>query len=152
MSHPDGLPDLFLDRSLGRVKVPNALHAAGLRLKTLAEHYGVPADEKVADTEWLQLAGIEGWAVLMKDERIRYTPAERAAVQEHQVRCFCLTSGNLTGDQMAQRFLDNLDAITAACAADGLFIYAVHANRIVKLLLDDPADDKPESGNPVTEV
>ncbi len=40
MSHPDGPPDLFLDRSLGRKKVPE-----GLRLITLAEHFGIPHDE-----------------------------------------------------------------------------------------------------------
>ncbi len=38
MSHPDGLPDLFLDRSLGRKKIPTLLRDAGLRLVTLAEH------------------------------------------------------------------------------------------------------------------
>jgi hypothetical protein len=49
VSHPDGLPDLFLDRSLGRIKVPRWLRAAGLRLVTLSEHYGVPADEDVPE-------------------------------------------------------------------------------------------------------
>lgn len=57
MSHPDALPDLFLDRSLGRIRVPELLRAGGLRLTTLAEHYGVPRDERVADAEWLTLAG-----------------------------------------------------------------------------------------------
>lgn len=51
MSHPDGLPDLFLDRSLGRKKVPELLRAQGIRLITLAEHYGIPDDETIADTE-----------------------------------------------------------------------------------------------------
>jgi hypothetical protein len=78
--HPDGLPELFLDRSLGRRQVPDLLRAAGLRLRTLAEVYGIPADETVEDVEWLARAGREGWAVLMKDERIRYRPAERATV------------------------------------------------------------------------
>ena len=64
MSHPDGLPDLFLDRSLGRIKVPRLLRAAGLRLITLAEHYGIPEDEDVSDDEWLELAGRRGWVVL----------------------------------------------------------------------------------------
>lgn len=57
MSHPAGLPDLFLDRSLGRIKVPALLRAAGLRLKTLSERYGIPADEAIADQDWLELAG-----------------------------------------------------------------------------------------------
>jgi hypothetical protein len=73
--HPEGLPDLFLDRSLGRRQVPALLREAGLRLHTLAEVYGVPADEDVADTAWLELAGHRGWPVLMKDERIRYRPS-----------------------------------------------------------------------------
>jgi hypothetical protein len=57
VSHPAGLPDLFLDRSLGRIKVPQLLRATGLQLVTLSEHYGIPADELVADDEWLELLG-----------------------------------------------------------------------------------------------
>ncbi len=139
MSHPDALPDLFLDRSLGRLKVPRLLRDAGLRLVTLAGHYGLPADEGVADEEWLELAGKSGWAVFMKDARIRYNPAERAAVLRHAVRCFCLTSQSLSSDEMARRFLDSLEAIAQACADDpGPFIYAVHRNRIERLRLDEP--------------
>ncbi len=138
MSHPDALPDLFLDRSLGRIKVPQLLRGAGLRLVTLAEHYGVPADESVVDEEWLELAGTSGWAVFMKDTKIRYNPAERGAVLRHSVQCFCLTSQSISADEMARRFLDNLVAIAQACTDDrGPFIYAVHSNRIELLRLDD---------------
>lgn len=58
MSHPDGLPDLFVDRSLGRIKVPSLLRAAGLRLITLAEHYGVPTSQSVTKSgcSWRELA------------------------------------------------------------------------------------------------
>lgn len=135
MPHPDRLPDLFLDRSLGRIRVPALLRAAGLRLVTLSEHYGVPADEIVRDEKWLELAGEKGWTVLMKDARIRYRPAEREAVRLHGVRCFCLASQQLTGDVMANRFLVNLNAIADACLSDGPFIYAVHATRIERLPL-----------------
>ncbi|MEO6125903.1 MAG: hypothetical protein ABIR32_19560 [Ilumatobacteraceae bacterium] len=138
MSHPDALPELFLDRSLGRIKVPQLLRAAGLRLVTLAEHYGMPADEEVADEQWLKLAGTSGWAVLMKDTRIRYNPAERSAVLRHSVQCFCLTSQSLSSDEMGRRFLDNLDAMAQACANDsGPFIFAVHSNRIERLQLSE---------------
>lgn len=137
MSHPDGLPDLFLDRSLGRIKVPRLLRAAGLRLLTLSEHYGIPADEGVADDEWLELAGRRGWVVFMKDTRIRYNRAEREAVKAHRVRCFCLANQSLAGDEMAARFLDNLAAIERACEEPGPFIYAVHQTRIEKLPIGD---------------
>ncbi len=137
MSHPDGLPDLFLDRSLGRIKVPTLLRAAGLRLTTLSEHYGMPADETVPDEAWLELAGQNDWAVFMKDTRVRYNRAEREAVRNHRVRCFCLSSQSLNGEEMAARFLDNLARITTACSQPGPFIYAVHKNRIERLPLSN---------------
>lgn len=135
MSHPAGLPDLFLDRSLGRIAVPRLLRDGGLRLLTLSEHYGVPDDENVRDEEWLELAGLRGWAVLMKDKRIRYNRRERDVVRTLRVRCFCLSSQRLSGEEMARRYLRNLDAITRACEEEGPFIYAVHHNRIERLTL-----------------
>jgi hypothetical protein len=125
--HPDGLPELFLDRSLGRRQVPDLLRAAGLRLQTLSEVYGIPADEDVADVDWLELAGTRGWVVLMKDERIRYRPAEHRAVVDHKVMAFCLTSGNLRAQQMAELFLSSIEAIATACCNPGPFLYAVSA-------------------------
>ncbi|MFZ0159784.1 MAG: hypothetical protein WAL50_12195 [Kineosporiaceae bacterium] len=133
MSHPDQLPDLFLDRSLGRVEVPRLLRAAGLRLVTLAEHYGIPQDEEVADVIWLRDAGERGWVVLMKDTRIRRRRAEQQALIENRVRAFCLSAGSLGSAEMARRFLLNLDAMTEACQDPGPFLYAVQATRIVRL-------------------
>jgi len=131
--HPEGLPDLFLDRSLGRRQVPALLREAGLRLHTLAEVYGVPADQDVADTAWLQLAGQRGWPVLMKDERIRYRPAERAALIAHQVQAFCLTGGNLRAAVMAEQYLAVMDDLARACEARGPFLYAVSASGLRRL-------------------
>ena len=135
MSHPDGLPDLFVDRSLGRIKVPELLRAEQLRLVTLAEHYGIPADESVADVDWLKLAGTRNWTVLMKDEAIRRNQLERRAVKAFQVRCFCLTRQDLSAREMARRFVENLPAMVRACSQPGPFIYAVHASRIERLPL-----------------
>jgi hypothetical protein len=134
--HPDGLPELFLDRSLGRRQVPDLLRAAGLRLRTLAEVYGIPADETIADVDWLTRAGRERWIVLMKDERIRYRPAERAALVNHSVRAFCLTSGNLRAAEMAQLYIAVLDKLTVACAAPGPFLYVVSRSGLRRVDLD----------------
>ena len=49
MSRPEQPPRFFPGRSLGRKAVPEALRAGGRDLITLAEHYGMPADEQVAD-------------------------------------------------------------------------------------------------------
>ncbi|MDQ2728693.1 MAG: hypothetical protein M3Y91_12720 [Actinomycetota bacterium] len=105
MSHPDGLPDLFVDRSLGRLVVPDLLRAAGLRLITLAERDGMPANENVPDVTWLADAGSRGEAALMKDERIARNVAERNAIAAHGVRCFCLARADLTGRAMAELYL-----------------------------------------------
>jgi hypothetical protein len=135
-NHPVGLPELFVDRSLGRVQVPQLLRAAGLRLVTLAEHYGRPADESVADVVWLEEAGRQAWVVLMKDERIRRRPTEKAMLVRAAVRCFVITRGDLRAEQMARRFLTNLAGMERACSEPGPFIYAVHEARIERLSLD----------------
>jgi hypothetical protein len=131
--HPDGLPELFLDRSLGRRQVPDLLRAVGLRLRTLSEVYGIPADEDVADVDWLELAGTRGWAVLMKDERIRYRPAERQALVSHQVMAFCLNSANLRAHQMAELYLASIEEIAATCRDPGPFLYAVSPRGLRRL-------------------
>jgi hypothetical protein len=119
--HPAGLPELFVYRSLGRVQVPRILRAAGLRLVTLAEHYGRPADESVSDVEWLAEAGRRDWVVLMKDERIRRRAGEKEVLMRARLRCFVITRGDLRAEQMAQRFLANLAAMEHACAEPGPF-------------------------------
>ncbi|GAA1008212.1 hypothetical protein Aple_070820 [Acrocarpospora pleiomorpha] len=63
MSPPEQQPKFFVDRSLGRVAVPGLLRAAGWDLITLAEHYGVPEDEQVEDTRWIEDSAKLGWAV-----------------------------------------------------------------------------------------
>jgi len=137
--HPEGLPDLFLDRSLGRRQVPALLRDAGLRLRlrlrlhTLAEVYGVPADEAMTDTEWLEMAGQRGWPVLMKDERIRYRPSERGAVVAHRVQAFCLTGGNLRAAAMAEQYLAVIDDLAQACTRPGPFLYALSARGLRRL-------------------
>ena len=132
--HPDGPPDLFLDRSLGRITVPRLLREFGLRLITSAERYGIPDDERVTDEQWLAEAGQLGEVVLMKDSRVRYNEAEKQAVQRFGVRCFCLTRQDLRGDEMAQWFIENLDHIALACQTEGPFVYAVQEARIDRLL------------------
>lgn len=115
--------------------VPALLRAAGLRLTTLAEHYGVPADARVADEEWLELAGSRGWVVLMKDRRIRYRRAELDAVKRHRVRCFCMANRNLPAEDMAERFLRCVPEMVEACRDPGPFVYVVYKEQIRKLSL-----------------
>lgn len=128
-----GSPEFFVDRSLGRKQVPALLRDAGWDLRTLAEVYGVPRDETVEDPGWLELAGERGWAVLMKDDKIRYRKAELGALIAGNVRAFCLTGGNLRADEMAARFLRHQAEIWKACAEPGPFVFVVSVREVRRI-------------------
>lgn len=130
-------PHFFVDRNLGRRQVPELLRAEGWDLVTLAEHYGIPADESVADVDWLQVAGGRGWPVLMKDERIRYRPAERAALLTHGVRAFCLTSGNLTGREMAELFIRHRADVWGHAAGPTAALFSISRTALRQVDLRD---------------
>ena len=71
----------------------------------------MPADEQVADTEWIEEAAKQGWPILMKDKRIRHRQAEIEAVIEHKARCFVIANGGLPSAEMASRFITHKIAI-----------------------------------------
>jgi hypothetical protein len=130
---PEPPPKFFLDRSLGRVAVPALLREAGWDLVTLAELYGVPEDERVADPEWIREAALRGWPILMKDKRIRYRRAEIDAVIQYRARCFVITKGDLSSADMASRFLGLRPAILDVVVTSGPYIYAVQSDRLDRL-------------------
>jgi hypothetical protein len=132
---PEGLPRFFLDRSVGRKIVPTGLRQAGIELVTLAERYGVPADEQVTDVQWMRDAAAHDEAVLMCDDAIRKrNPAERAVLMETRLRAFVVSS-QISGDEVVTRFTSNLSAIERACLLDGPFVYRLHPDRIERRVL-----------------
>jgi hypothetical protein len=93
----------------------------------------MPADERVADTDWIEEAAKHGWPLLMKDKRIRHRHAEITAVTEHKARCFVITRGDLSSADMVQRFITNKVAILMAAVEPGPYIYSVQRDRISRL-------------------
>ncbi len=77
----------------------------------MAEVYGERVGQGLADTEWLNDAGRNGWVVLMKDDKIRYRPAEPEALMAAGVRAFCF-------DQCESRRPSDGGAIRRAAIAD----------------------------------
>lgn len=132
MSRSQPPPEFFVDRSLGRHRVPQALRTAGWSVRTHHEVYG-ERDEQVADVEWLRLCGHERYAVLTKDRRLRYRPAEIEAIRRFGVRAFVLTGGSLPASEQVARFERGRQRIEDACADAGPFIYAVYVDRIAKI-------------------
>ncbi|POM26098.1 hypothetical protein BTM25_04860 [Actinomadura rubteroloni] len=137
MPQQEQQPRFFVDRSLGRILVPKLLRDAGWELITLAEHYGIPEDEHVADVEWIEEAARQGWPVLMKDKKIRYRRVEIEAVAQHEARCFVITRADLKSTEYAARLISNQEAILQAAGLPGPFIYTVHADRLDPLYPKD---------------
>jgi predicted nuclease of predicted toxin-antitoxin system len=94
----------FIDRSLGKRIVPEALRLAGETVEIHDDHF-VP-DAK--DADWLSEVGRRGWIVLTKDARIRYRMIEQQAMTRSSVAAFILTAGDVTGAEMANIFIKAL--------------------------------------------
>jgi hypothetical protein len=97
----------FIDRSLGRKIVAQALREAGETVEIHDDHF--PPDAK--DEVWLVEVGRRGWIVLTKDDRIRYRVSERTALASARVKAFVLVSSQLQGVEMAAAFVKALPRI-----------------------------------------
>ena len=123
--------EFFIDRSLGRHVVPDALREAGAVVHVMADVYGERIGQGLADEEWLRDAGEHGWVVLMKDAKIRYRPAELQVVIDHGLRAFCLTNANLRGIELAERLVEHLPRIVRVAAEKpGPYIYGVYSDGV----------------------
>jgi predicted nuclease of predicted toxin-antitoxin system len=100
---------VFLDNSLGRRVVAEALRRANARVEVLSDHLA----ENAPDQDWLELAGTNKWIVRTKDERIRYRKNEYAAVRRNGVKMFVITARNLTGNDLATLIVRALPKIHA---------------------------------------
>ncbi|HVX66566.1 MAG TPA: hypothetical protein VHA11_08195 [Bryobacteraceae bacterium] len=99
----------FIDRSLGKHDVPDALRAKGYECAIHDDHYAQDTEDEI----WLsELAG-RRWIVLTKDERIRYRPLEAAALRLAGLRVFILICGNVTGAATAQILLKAMPKVIA---------------------------------------
>jgi uncharacterized protein with PIN domain len=100
-------PEFFLDRSLGKTTAAR-LRKAGYAVHLIADQYPDDASE-IPDETWIAEGCSNGWLLLTKDKRIRYRTEELGALQAGHL--FCLVSGNMNIDQMAQALLDALPQI-----------------------------------------
>jgi hypothetical protein len=103
--------EFFIDRSLGRRHLAQALGDLGFTVHTMASVYGEQVAQELDDEHWLADAGQHDWVVLMKDDAIRRRPAERDALSEAKVRAFCLTNAQLRASEQSARFVDNIERI-----------------------------------------
>jgi PIN like domain len=127
--HDLRVPEFFTDRNLGAEIVPKALEDHGLTVYRMVDFYGEELSE-ADDVEWIEEVTEQGLVILTKDKRIRRREAEKEAVIRSGAKMFCLKSGKLTGQEMAERFVQQRHRIIQRCQKDGPFIYDVLADRL----------------------
>lgn len=71
--------EVYVDRSLGRTVVAEALRNEGVTVHTEFEVFDDPRPA-VSDERWLERVGREGWVAFTKDTRIRYRTSETGAL------------------------------------------------------------------------
>ncbi len=125
--------EFFIDRSLGRRHLAQALGDLGFTVHTMASVYGERVAQELDDERWLADAGRHDWVVLMKDDAIRRRPAERDALAEAKVRAFCLTNAQLRATEQSARFVGNIARIQRQAEKPGPYIYGVYDGYIKRL-------------------
>jgi hypothetical protein len=109
-----------LDACLGGGVLASALREAGA---TVISHDDV-FPQGTPDEVWLREAGIRGWLVLTKDDKIRYRAITIEAMRRFSVRAFVLTGKTLTGSQMAEAFVKALPDIWRLARSPALPVIA----------------------------
>lgn len=127
------LPSYFLDRSLGGIKVPTLLRAAGWDLVTMHEHYGQVRAQSVDDVTWIAELTAEGHSLMTADARIVRNILEARAVEEASAVVFILPKGDMTAEQMAERYDSNRDAIDERALGTRPAAYAVYARSVSRV-------------------
>ncbi|MCU1396214.1 MAG: hypothetical protein JWM34_4642 [Ilumatobacteraceae bacterium] len=115
----------FLDRGLGVRFVADAIRARGHQVLPMVDVYPNGADQRVGDDEWIARASSEGWIALTKDYSIVRDHAD--ALARSTLRMFALSNSNLTGPQMAERYVLHLDRILQRAKEPGPYVDTVMA-------------------------
>jgi hypothetical protein len=126
----DKPPEFFFGRSLGKASA-RRLRDRGWTVHLIADFYADDAAD-IPDEEWIAEGCKRGWILLTKDKKIRYRSHELEALEEGHL--FCLASGNLDLDEMAERFTEAQPAMLRAVARHEVGFWHVHeGGRITKM-------------------
>jgi PIN domain-containing protein len=121
-------PEFFVDRSLGKT---TAAKLAQLGWTVHLVNDAFPNDaQNTPDEEWIAYGLGHGWAMLSKDQRIRYRADELVALAPGGV-LFCLSNRNLTIDTQVHWFERSRRSIESAVSR-GPGFYVVYATRIAR--------------------
>jgi PIN domain-containing protein len=100
----------------------------------MREHYREQRAQQVSDQEWIALVADRNWIGFNKDANIRRNALERQTVLDTGARLFCVPRADILAEDVAARFIANIEAIARAARSPGPFIYTVHPKTITRVL------------------
>jgi hypothetical protein len=102
------------------------LRASGWDIVTMHEHYGKARAQIVDDVTWIAELTSQGFALLTSDARIVRNTIEANAITMARAVVFMIPKGDMTSDEMAQRFDVHRATIDAKVERGGPAGYAVY--------------------------
>jgi PIN like domain len=104
---------LYLDENLcNSTVILETLTKLGVRFERHLTHFS----RGTLDESWLPLVGRNGWVLLTADKRIRYNLLEKRALDKNRVREFVFTSGNMSGQEMAEALEQGIRKMANMCS------------------------------------
>jgi hypothetical protein len=108
---PDDPPVLFIDRSLGKHVIAEALRGAGIRCEVHDDR--LPQD--APDEDWLSLVGKNGWVAICRDKNIRYRAPEKTRLQQAGARVIVIRAKQARGHDIADILIKHIGRISEFC-------------------------------------
>jgi hypothetical protein len=100
----------------------------------MAEVYGEQgAQNLTGDSLWIEEIAAQGLVILSKDNR-SLCGLHRADIEEHGAKVFILPKQNLSGEEMAARFIKHRFKIAQRAMKRGPMIYRLYPDRLDKVL------------------
>jgi hypothetical protein len=129
-----GLPErYFVDENM--LSVGYALNAVRMDIAYPGHHVCPDVPRGTKDSVWLTKVGQRGWAVIMRDKRIRTRPGERELLRRYHIRAFCLTgSGDQTSWVMLEQLVKEWNNIERQLTQiQGPFLFGITLNGLRRL-------------------
>ena len=135
----------FVDRSLGKHAVVNALREAGARVEAHDDHF----EQNTEDPDWIPEVSTRGWVILTKDARIRKRPIELGAIRAAKARVFVITNQAMKGSEVAELFVKYLKRMEKLARSERSPFWATVTSSGIRVTEIDP---EPTPGDDQTEA
>ncbi|WP_350339402.1 hypothetical protein [Paramicrobacterium chengjingii] len=111
------------------------MRAAGWKIVTLSEEYGVQQGQHVSDTAWISEQTAAGRVLVTSDARILSDPLERQAIVSARALMFTFPTARLRSDEHFGRLMTHRERIAGIVSLEDIpAAYALYEHRVSRIL------------------